>query len=52
MYNHSTVRVKLQPGMRVCQLIFEMTLGTPEKGYEGIFAGQSAQTKKPAKARK
>lgn len=24
----------------------------PQEGYEGIFAGQSAQTKKPAKARK
>jgi len=23
-----------------CQLIFEATLGTPEKGYAGIFSGQ------------
>jgi len=25
-----------------CQLIFETTLGTPEKGYTGIFPGQTA----------
>jgi hypothetical protein len=27
--------------MPICQLIFETTLGTPEKGYTGIFAGQT-----------
>jgi dCTP deaminase len=46
MFNHSTLRVKLVPGMRVCQLIFEMCLGTPQKGYEGMFAGQSASAMK------
>jgi dCTP deaminase len=44
MFNHSTLRVKLFPGMRVCQLIFEMCLGTPQKGYEGAFSGQTAST--------
>jgi len=44
MFNHSTLRVKLVPGMRVCQLIFEMCLGTPAKGYEGAFSGQTAST--------
>src|SRR6266446_6804947 len=44
MFNHSTLRVTLLPGMRVCQLIFEMCLGTPQKGYEGAFAGQTAST--------
>jgi dCTP deaminase len=42
MFNHSTLRVKLLAGMRICQLIFEMSLGTPEKGYRGMFAGQTA----------
>ena len=40
MYNLGSLRVKLHAGMRVCQLIFEQTLGTPEKGYAGQFAGQ------------
>lgn len=42
MFNHSTLRVKILPGMRICQLVFEMSLGTPEKGYKGMFAGQGA----------
>lgn len=43
IYNIGSLRVKLHAGMRVCQLIFEQTLGTPEKGYAGQFAGQRAQ---------
>lgn len=39
--NHGLLRVKLLPGMPVCQLIFEQTLGTPDKGYAGQFFGQS-----------
>jgi dCTP deaminase len=38
--NHGLLRVRLVPGMRVCQLIFEQTLGTPEKGYTGQFQHQ------------
>jgi dCTP deaminase len=38
--NHGRMNVKLVPGMRVCQLIFEQTLGTPDKGYAGQFFGQ------------
>jgi dCTP deaminase len=38
--NHGVLPIRLRPGMRVCQLIFEQTLGTPEKGYQGQFAGQ------------
>jgi len=34
------MKVKLVPGMRVCQLIFEQTLGTPAKGYAGQFSDQ------------
>lgn len=39
--NHGMLRVQLEAGMRVCQLIFEQTLGTPEKGYKGQFYGQT-----------
>lgn len=38
--NHGIMMVRLTPGMRICQLIFEQTLGTPDKGYAGQFAGQ------------
>lgn len=38
--NHGPLKVKLTPGMPVCQLIFEQTLGTPDKGYKGQFHGQ------------
>jgi len=41
LFNHGSLRVQLLPGMRVCQLIFEQTLGTPEKGYRGQFLGQA-----------
>jgi dCTP deaminase len=42
MMNHGAVPIRLWPGMRICQLIFEMTLGTAEKGYKGQFTGQGA----------
>jgi len=41
LWNHGPLQVKLMSGMRVCQLIFEQTLGTPEKGYSGQFFAQS-----------
>ena len=41
IWNHGPLRVKLMSGMRVCQLIFEQTLGTPEKGYSGQFFAQA-----------
>lgn len=41
MFNFGPHRIQLQSGMRVCQLIFEQTYGTPIKGYTGMFAGQS-----------
>ena len=39
--NQGPLRVRVVPGMKVCQLIFEQTLGTPVKGYEGQFLGQT-----------
>jgi dCTP deaminase len=41
IFNHGLLRVRLVPAMRVCQLIFEQSLGTPQKGYKGQFYGQS-----------
>lgn len=42
VFNHSPLSVVLLPGGRICQLIFEQTLGTPEKGYQGQFWGQNS----------
>ena len=40
--NHGHVPILLRSGMRICQLIFEQTLGTPVKGYSGQFLGQGS----------
>ena len=40
--NHGLTDVVLRPGMKICQLIFETTLGTPDKAYSGMFSGQKA----------
>jgi dCTP deaminase len=40
MVNHGKLPIRLRTGMRICQLIFEQTLGTPDKGYKGQFSGQ------------
>jgi len=40
MWNVGPLDVKLVAGMPICQLIFEIVDGTPEKGYEGKFSLQ------------
>ncbi len=40
MINQGPIAVRLRAGMRICQLIFETTLGTPEKAYSGQFGEQ------------
>ena len=40
--NHSPTEIVLRAGMGICQLIFEATLGTPEKGYSGMFLNQKS----------
>ncbi|HEX4157877.1 MAG TPA: dCTP deaminase [Rhizomicrobium sp.] len=50
IFNHSPIPIVLKPGMKICQLILEVTLGTPEKGYRGQFWGQTSTRKKKAKA--
>jgi dCTP deaminase len=47
MFNFGPNEVMLDPGMWVCQLVFEQTTGTPERGYAGIFAKQTAGGLKP-----
>jgi dCTP deaminase len=42
IFNFGPNSIQLDEGMRICQLIFEQTLGTPEKGYAGLFIGQEA----------
>lgn len=41
--NHGALPVRLRPGMRICQLIFEITLGVADKGYSGQFLNQAAE---------
>ena len=43
--NHGRIPIRLRTGMRICQLIFEQTLGTPDKAYSGRFSGQTAARK-------
>lgn len=45
MFHHGKLPVRLKAGMRICQLCFEQTLGTPVRGYVGRFAGQTAEKK-------
>jgi dCTP deaminase len=40
MFNFGPHEVILDEGLRICQLIFEHTVGIPERGYSGMFAGQ------------
>ncbi len=42
MINLGPLPIRLRAGMRICQLIFEQTLGTASQGYQGMFLGQSA----------
>jgi dCTP deaminase len=41
--NHGPLPIIIKPSMRICQLIFEQTLGTPDRGYKGQFSGQKAK---------
>jgi dCTP deaminase len=34
--NHGFVPIRLRSGMRVCQLVFELTFGTPQKGFQQL----------------
>lgn len=51
MANFGPNTIVLDAGMRVCQLIFEQTAGTPDKGYEGSFSRQQPGKPKPTTPR-
>jgi dCTP deaminase len=40
--NHGDIPINLKPGMAICQLIFEMVFGTPQKAMSGIFQDQNS----------
>jgi dCTP deaminase len=40
--NHGPMPIRLRPNIPICQLVFELTLGMPDKAYEGQFLGQQA----------
>ena len=42
MINHGPLPICLRTGMRICQMVFEQTLGTPDQAYKGQFLGQQA----------
>jgi dCTP deaminase len=44
IWNVGPLDVKLEAEMPICQLIFEIVDGTPEKGYEGRFSIQGPNT--------
>lgn len=43
IWNFATVPIRLRKGMLICQLIFEIVDGTPEKGYVGRHSIQGPQ---------
>jgi dCTP deaminase len=40
IWNVGPLDIKLEEGMPICQIIFELVDGTPDKGYEGRFSIQ------------
>jgi dCTP deaminase len=43
IWNFGPFRIRLEKGMKICQLVLEEVHGTPEKGYEGVFATQAPE---------
>jgi dCTP deaminase len=48
IWNCGPLHVCLEQGMKICQLILKEVHGTPEKGYEGVFATQAPEGAPPA----
>lgn len=48
IYNHGKLPVKLKSGMRICQLVFELTLGTSIKAYNGQYVDQAPPSDEPS----
>ncbi|MCI0463709.1 MAG: hypothetical protein L0Z62_42785 [Gemmataceae bacterium] len=43
IWNVGRFPIILDPGIAICQLIFELVDGTPDRGYQGQFASQGPQ---------
>jgi dCTP deaminase len=43
IWNFGPFRIRLEKGMKICQMMLEEVHGTPEKGYEGAFATQAPE---------
>jgi len=48
IWNCGPLHVCLEKGMNICQLILEEVHGTPDKGYQGVFATQAPEAVPPA----
>jgi dCTP deaminase len=48
IWNCWDLYVRLRKGMKSCQLILEEVHGTPERGYQGVFAIQAPEAAVPA----
>ena len=48
IWNVGPLDIKLEEGMPICQVIFEIVDGTPEKGYEGRFSIQGPTSMAPS----
>lgn len=42
--NQGEIPIRLVPGLRICQLVFEMVYGTPSADMQGTFQDQAAVT--------
>jgi dCTP deaminase len=47
IWNTGPLPVVIQPGLSICQLIFEWVDGTPEQGYQGRFSIQGPDVLPP-----
>jgi dCTP deaminase len=44
IWNFGCFGIRLEKGMKICQLVLEEVHGTPEKGYQGVFARQAPES--------
>jgi dCTP deaminase len=44
IFNHGVLPIRLRTGMRICQLIFETTLGTPQKASPQVQSAPPSKT--------
>ena len=52
MVNFGPNTIVLDAGMPICQLIFERTMGTPDRPYDGVFTTQGPSRGASKKAKR